>query len=213
MTQRRYFKIKNTSFPLSELIEIGSPDLYYSVQQALQNEGVLLIDLYTGDTIEGQVNISSIGLIAGQKAHKPKRQTGFIQSNLPGALQFEKRDLDAILTFDQNAQKQGDPLYLLIQVVDHDEMPFWSQVAIVVAKKFIVKENGVRLPEIFFGVTSLSRSNGINASARNAALHKIRGYSLDGVDSISDMAIPPDNIEFYEEEGGDFEFKKGLKRK
>lgn len=199
MARKLQFQRKRHTIPASELVESGSVDLFYSVQQALQNEGVNLIDLHSGDIIEGQVNISSVGLIDGNKPVKLQRQMGFVQATSSDSIEFEKRDLDAILVFDQNAQKQGGPLYLLIQVVDYDDMDFWNQTSLAVARRFIVNVHGSRYPEVFFGVTNLSRSNGTDSSARNAALRKIRNYSLHGVDSISDTEIPFD-YDFYDDD-------------
>jgi hypothetical protein len=203
MTRKLQFQRKRHSIPTSELVETGSVDLFYSVQQALQNEGVHLIDLYSGDIIEGQVNIPSLGLIDGHKPLKPRQQMGFVQATSLDSIEFEKKDLDAVLVFDQNAQKQGGPLYLLIQVVDYDDMDFWNQISLTVARRFIVNVHSSRYPEVFFGVTSLSRSNGKDSSARNAALRKIRNYSLNGVDSISDTEILFDDG--FNDEDDDFE--------
>ncbi len=212
MPKNRFIKLKNSSFPISGLIDMGSPDLFYSVQQALQNEGILLVDLYTGDVIEGQVNIPNIGMIIGTKTAISKRQMGFIQGSSPKSTEFDKRDLDAVLIFDQTIQRVGDALSLIIQVVDFDDMALWGEISLRIARQFIYKEGTNRVNEIFFNITSLSRSNGIDASARNAALREVRGYSLEGTDSISNIGIPPDNEDFYEE-GGDSEFKKRSRRK
>ncbi len=97
MARKLYPKKKVATLPFSDLVETGSPDLFYSVQQALQNEGVLLIDLSSGDIIEGQVNIPSVGMIAGNKPVNVKRQMGFVQPTLPGSVEVEKADIDAVL--------------------------------------------------------------------------------------------------------------------
>jgi len=185
MARRLYPKKKVATLPFSDLVETGSPDLFYSIQQALQNEGVLLIDLYTGEIIEGQVNIPSVGMIAGNKPVKVKHQMGFVQSTLLGSAEIEKADIDAVLVLDAEAQEPGRPLYILIQVVEVGEMDLWNSLALAVARQFILKTLDGLQPEVIFGVTSLSRSNDKDSSARNAALRKIRNYSLIGVDSIS----------------------------
>lgn len=199
MARRLYPKKKVATLPFSDLVETGSPDLFYSVQQALQNEGVLLIDLYTGDIIEGQVNIPSVGMIAGNKPVKVKHQMGFVRSTLPNSIEIEKADIDAVLVLDAESQEPGRPLYVLIQVVDVDEMDLWNSLALTVARQFILKTRDGLQPEVVFGVTSLSRRNGQDSSARNASLRKIRNFSLLGTDSISDTEIPSDK-DFYDDD-------------
>ena len=83
-------KKKDLIIRLQDLIEIGAPDLYFSVQQALQNENVLLIDLGTGTVIRGQVNTPEIGLISQRKPLKTVRQMGFVQSTLSDSVEIEK---------------------------------------------------------------------------------------------------------------------------
>jgi len=203
MNRRLYSKKKVATLPFSDLVETGSPDLFYSVQQALQNEGVLLIDLISGDIIEGQVNIPSVGMIAGNKPVNMKRPMGFVRSTLPGSIEIEKADIDAVLILNEEAQEPGRPLYVLIQVVDVDEIDLWNSLALTVARRFILKTRDGLQPEVVFGVTSLSRSSGKDSSARNAALRKIRNYSLNGVDSISDTEILFDDG--FNDEDDDFE--------
>ena len=200
MARKLYPKKKVATLPFSDLVETGSPDLFYSVQQALQNEGVLLIDLSSGDIIEGQVNIPSVGMIAGNKPVNVKRQMGFVQPTLPGSVEVEKADIDAVLILNEEAQEPGRPLYVLIQVVDVDEMDLWNSLALTVARQFILKTRDGLQPEVVFGVTSLSRSNGKDSSARNAALRKIRNFSLLGTDSISDTEIPSDEDSYDDDD-------------
>lgn len=186
---QRHPKQKRPTLPVSDLLEVGTPDIYYGVQQALQNEGVLLIDLDTREIIEGQVNVSDIGLILASKPLKGGHQMGFVQSTLSDTSIYKKEDIDAVLVLDQGSQTPNGPFYLLIQVIDDDEVEVWRKTALTVANKFVFRHQGQLHPGVFFGITSLSRSNGLDNSARRTALRKIQQFGDNFVSGISSTQV------------------------
>ena len=200
MAPKLHPKRKIASLPSSDLIEFGSPDIFYDTQKAFQDQGVTLIDLDTGQPINGQVNISDIGMIEPGKPLKVIHQMGFVQPSSENDLDYVKTDIDAVLVFDQSSQRPGEPFYLLIQVVEHDDVDLWTEICLAVARKFVVKSQGNLSPKVIFGITSLSRGLALDSSARNTALRKIRSYTLDAIDSISDSALIPEDDSLEDDE-------------
>ncbi len=196
-------KKKNLIIRLQDLIEIGAPDLYFSVQQALQNENVLLIDLGTGTVIRGQVNTPEIGLISQRKPLKTVRQMGFVQSNSLADLIHKKQNIEAVLSLDLASQDNKDSLYLQIQVIDEADLELWKEISITVGLNFVYEIKGKPLPEVIFRLSPLSRSTGEDTSASDAALRKIQRYGSDDTSAISGYSLMPDNDEGDDDYEGD----------
>lgn len=197
MARRMFPKRKRPSLPSSVLIEFGSPQIYYDAQEAFQYEGVLLVDLEAGTVISGQVNVSDIGLVEPGKTLKVIHQMGYVQPSSENEIAYAKMDIDAVLVLDQSSQRPGEPFYLLIRVVEHEDIDLWSDLALRVARKLVTSSQGHLTPKVTFGITSLSRGVSLDSSARNTALRKIRTYSLDTIKCISDFSLIQDDT--YEE--------------
>ncbi|KKS93509.1 MAG: hypothetical protein UW68_C0006G0011 [Candidatus Collierbacteria bacterium GW2011_GWB1_44_6] len=187
----------------SDLVELGLPDLYYQVQALLQAQGVTLIDIETGQIINGQVNIMEVGMIEAGKPRKIRHQLGYIQPTLPDEIVYERPDVDAVLIMDEKNQEIGRPLYLLVQVIEQINVEKWKSILWEVAKKMIKNIRGSRQPQVVFGVTSLSCGDGLDDSARNTALRKVQGYGGQNTNGVSDMVIHIEELLWEEEDEGD----------
>lgn len=190
---------------VSDLVHVDSPSLFYQVQQAFQNHGVHLINLDTGEVILGQINVSDIGLLEAEhhSFKLQRRETGFIQKLDDNLIVYDRSDIEAVLVFE--AQNPNGPLSFLIQVIDDQNIDRWSELALTVAKEFVSHHQKALRPEVVFTVTSLSRGNHRDSSAKNAILRKIQGYGFDSSDAVSSITLDiEDDFEDEDDEGEDF---------
>lgn len=167
-----------------EAVKIVDPELYYTVQIVLQAFGIILVDLSTGKHIHGQVNLPRIGLITPHTHSAKKPPIGF---PLPHSIKkdsitiSENDPVDAILICPPEQEITGEtqPLYLIIQVIDHRHLDDWesllTEISLVVSERF----GRVRKAKVIFDLTSLCMPDPDDPdSARIAVLRQVQEYGF-----------------------------------
>lgn len=128
---------------VSNIIRVTQPTLYFQVQKAIQDQAVVLVDLYSNKPISGQVNLASIGLI--QKTSLPtikqKPPLGFpikhqASLNKEAPPRFVER-VEATLSA-YHGEQEGDPLLIVIQVINQKHLEIWSQKIVNLIPSFLV---------------------------------------------------------------------------
>lgn len=204
MTQKPRFP--RAPYPTIEtLIDYANPELYYSAQYLLQENGVILVDLETGQHISGQINTPRIGMIA--KVDKQVKQGSFGFVPVPSTKQKKQKpkkpqNVDAILLCESIRVEDGHPLLLVVQVVDHRYIESWVEMLYEISSALSTKVHGKMVPQISFGVTSLcTPSEKDNNSTKNSVLRQNQGYGFDeDVYAVSHEPVP---FDFYLDNGYD----------
>lgn len=184
----------------SELIIHDLPTVYFDVQSVLQALGVYLIAMNTGEIINGQVNVDEIGLTEPGKPPKIRHRLGYVQPPASDKQIFEKGDIDAVLIFNPNLQKQDGPLFLIIQAVRNEDVDVWTDLALTVTRNLVLRDKKTRalIPLVKIGISSLSQGNDAEKSAQRVALQQEHNFGFEFPPLISDMIIQPD--EYFEDE-------------
>lgn len=173
---------------LDNLVDVQDPELYYSVQYFLQQYGIILVNLTTGDHIYGQVNLPQIGLIIPAEDN-PKKEKSFGLIPASGkkskTLPQKFQNVDATLVCDPSLNSNDQPFLLIVQVIDHGYIDLWKDLLQEIANAHVKRIKGQLVPQIVFGLTSLCVPDEKNPdSAKNAVLSEIQGYGF-GNDNIS----------------------------
>lgn len=195
---KKLIKKRKTEKIVTVNIDLLTPDVFYQLQKALQDEGVTLIDLDEGTVVHGQINSIEIGLVHPSTPRKIKRPLGFITSS---KVEYqEKRDIDAILVqFPESLTADGAYPFMFKILLDPD-IDMWLDLIAKIAPQFIVKIRGRLKPTVYFSVTSLGIAGQDKENMLELLRRKLQHFSTKepGIDA-------PDLFTVYNFDEEDFE--------
>ena len=154
-------------------VDIITPDTFYDVQDALQKLGVTMIDLDTGNEIDGLVNFLDIGMIHPNSPRKPKRSLGFITSLTQ---EYESRQIDATLHQFPEGNQPNKPTPIMIKVVMDSDLEKWLDIIAKIAPNFIFKYRGKLKSSVIFSITTLGIAGKDPEALKTAILGKIQNF-------------------------------------
>ncbi len=190
MTQSAKRTRKKPTLPFEDCVNVGTRTEYFQVQTAIQSLGYRLIDLETGETLDGQVSLSSIGIIDPRKPHPPARRLGFIQPVDNDSSSLSGSRVDAILSTEES--QPNEPFLFIIDVVDNAEVELWSQHAHQICQQFAVKVGRKLVPSVVIGVYGLCTPDEKNPqSARDAVLRRYQRYGFDESPTVLNNYVIP----------------------
>lgn len=179
-------------------VELLTPEVFFAVEKAFQDQGITLVDLATGTPIDGQINALDIGMIhPDTPTTKAKPGFGFIPSVKQE--QLKKRDVDAVLCQHPEAGFQSSTP-VLIKVVRDEDMSKWLVLLSQIAGNFPVKSGRKNICAVAFSITSLSKSNGPDGSATTAVLRTVQGYGFGSASGVSNTEIDLDYLDEEDDE-------------
>ena len=192
MTQKSAKRPRNKpELPFDDCVSIENPTVYFQIQKTLQEMGIVLIDLDTGNVINGQVYLTKIGLINPQKPRPVKRRMGFVQSPGTEINDYSGFDVDAVLIFQEASSSSENPYLFLLSVVDNIEVNSWSKVAHHLCQQFAIKVKRKLIPTVTIKVGGLCVPDTQDpGSAKNAMLRKFQKYGFEESHAVSNILIP-----------------------
>ena len=197
MTQPAKRPRKKQTLPFAACVSVGTNPEYFQVQIAIQNLGYLLIDLETGEIIDGQVSLSMVGIIDPRKPHPPARRLGFVQPVDSDSSSLSGSRVDAILSVQES--QPGDPALFTVDVVDNAEVELWGTQAHQICQQFAVKIKRSLTPSVIIGVYGLCIPNEKNPqSARDAVLRRYQKYGFDEPPTVTGNYVLPQDYGYDE---------------
>lgn len=187
MTPRKSPKKTSEKAVVTVDVDIITPDVFYAVQLALRDAGVIFVDTDTGNEIDGQVNFLDLGMIHPDSPRKVRRSLGFVPDK---EVIYATQNLDATLHQYPEGNLAGKPVPLLIKVVAEEDVPKWLDLIAQIAPLFIIKSRGKYKPTVYFSITSLCIAGSDPEATKKAVLRKIQGYGQDDNIIIHSFGYP-----------------------
>lgn len=171
-------------------ITIVDANFYFSVQQAFQALGISLIDLNSGQIINGNANVDTLGLISKLPPEKEVPNRGNTSHFLfPDSTPKHKSyDIEATLNIFE-PQDSNEPVMFTIQVLNQDEIEFWYKIVAEVGKNYVeMDEYNNLFATAIFHIVPLAIPNGQDLSAIRTMQGNIQRYRPGGDSSGSSIS-------------------------
>lgn len=188
----------------SLFINLVYPDLLYTVQNLLKQQGVQFIDLNTGLIVTGNLNINTLGMITKKSFKKSKKKKGNADHFLIPPKSQKIYDIEATINI-YEPESPNDPTIFTIQVIDENDIEFWHETLVGVGQNFIYQKPSGRLgTEAVFQLIPLSLPNPKDPkSAIQAMLGNLQRYrsgEKTDLDMLPGYAYPSFDSDYGEEE-------------